>query len=1140
MKRYFTNISPYICFLILSIVLIVVWFKDGLYIGGGDVGLPFYKPELVFQTVKYIWWDINFPGYVYVNTLSAAPLYFFLGLIGLTGIGLEKLIFGAVLFTTLSFSYLFFNQLQVGNISKFFGLIFAFVYTFNPFSLFHVWHRFVQTGIIMYMLLPLSGYLYLRFIKRLKYRYYLLFLLSTIFLSYVFGTPAFVVVLWLFILVLFIYSSFAFKTTFKQKSIWTVLLALGWVVTNFWWILPIFVTSQNLLLGYSSITENLKNFLALGSYTTLKDVFRGINVFHINSTNLWLGLYKTWLFNIFSWLFAFLSFIGFWFATRRRHTTVLAISWLILLFLTKGSAGPFALVSTLLFKSSFFFGVIRNPYEKLGLITFFLSSIIVTLGIHGICVVLERKRLLLKFLSITAIIVYLSYLWPFWTGRVFGDDETGSYVNPPTAYEKLADWLQGKPTDYSILRLPLASGGVTFNWEPIYSGTDPFPGLFANPTLFKYMAVNYVDSSLEDLERVIRDRPADEWVNSLKRFNIKYIIIHNDIAWRERNSLNVKTISEKIKKATFITEVANFDDLVVFEVDNKIFESKIVLVNDPPVVYNTSSKESHNEAGLLSNFINSSSVDVESYGERIIYPVDELYIPNFKYTLAENAAKELSAFRYLPTEMIYPLIALKEQIIKLQGLPDEEIYNEFIFAGKRLAETIALFEKNKIPEASKNLAKYQMNMISVIRHFDLIKTKIRQDSTEDRVFRSNFARHYFALEQLKNKYTTPLTNNTFDWYRDELKRYMILPNTEFGQNFNYINKRIYRFSVPQDGQYNLNIPVSDVYQGVFLSPAILQTKDNTVYASYNDRNLDYGNIKLTKGVFEVLYTPPESQVLIPKDLSSWELTRVEVNEEGELVFSSTASELAGVSVDIENFNPETTYEITFQFWIELGSGVTLRIEHDSDMSDTDYKKSAYQTTFTTNDYNLFWNDASWQFTTKNNSKSAKLKLMVNPWNYCIKELKDKKKCELLGELYQKPSKVHVRNVSIKQIHKYAPVLSKPEEKMTQTKQISFRKINATLTEFDLDVEGGSYLIFKEAYHPGWKLYLDDVATPEEDHLLANGYANAWYIKTPGKYKAKIYFRPQGNLRNMVFVSAATSLTFITICYLYSRRNLWKD
>lgn len=55
-----------------------------------------------------------------------------------------------------------------------------------------------------------------------------------------------------------------------------------------------------------------------------------------------------------------------------------------------------------------------------------------------------------------------------------------------------------------------------------------------------------------------------------------------------------------------------------------------------------------------------------------------------------------------------------------------------------------------------------------------------------------------------------------------------------------------------------------------------------------------------------------------------------------------------------------------------------------------------------------------------------------------------------------------------------------------------------------------YLIFAEAYHPGWKLTIRSQPSFSADrtHTMMNGYANAWYLDRTGDYDAEIEFTPQ--------------------------------
>ena len=54
-----------------------------------------------------------------------------------------------------------------------------------------------------------------------------------------------------------------------------------------------------------------------------------------------------------------------------------------------------------------------------------------------------------------------------------------------------------------------------------------------------------------------------------------------------------------------------------------------------------------------------------------------------------------------------------------------------------------------------------------------------------------------------------------------------------------------------------------------------------------------------------------------------------------------------------------------------------------------------------------------------------------------------------------------------------------------------------------------YLVFRESYDPSWSAYYSNgTEISQSDHLLVNGFANAWYIDAKGSYTIYIYYTLQ--------------------------------
>ncbi len=76
--------------------------------------------------------------------------------------------------------------------------------------------------------------------------------------------------------------------------------------------------------------------------------------------------------------------------------------------------------------------------------------------------------------------------------------------------------------------------------------------------------------------------------------------------------------------------------------------------------------------------------------------------------------------------------------------------------------------------------------------------------------------------------------------------------------------------------------------------------------------------------------------------------------------------------------------------------------------------------------------------------------------------------------------------------------------------ISF--VENTPTKVTVDVSNATtpyYLVFRETYDTHWVAYYSNgTAVPERDHIMVNGFANAWYMDRPGSYTITLYYTLQ--------------------------------
>lgn len=101
--------------------------------------------------------------------------------------------------------------------------------------------------------------------------------------------------------------------------------------------------------------------------------------------------------------------------------------------------------------------------------------------------------------------------------------------------------------------------------------------------------------------------------------------------------------------------------------------------------------------------------------------------------------------------------------------------------------------------------------------------------------------------------------------------------------------------------------------------------------------------------------------------------------------------------------------------------------------------------------------------------------------------------------------------------------------------IAFERINPTKYRASVNAGEPFFLVFSESYHPQWRAYVEGEELPNDLHLVANGYANAWYLNRTGNYKMVLEYGPQGLFETGVAVSLITCAA--CVAYLLIRREV---
>lgn len=101
--------------------------------------------------------------------------------------------------------------------------------------------------------------------------------------------------------------------------------------------------------------------------------------------------------------------------------------------------------------------------------------------------------------------------------------------------------------------------------------------------------------------------------------------------------------------------------------------------------------------------------------------------------------------------------------------------------------------------------------------------------------------------------------------------------------------------------------------------------------------------------------------------------------------------------------------------------------------------------------------------------------------------------------------------------------------LKETPEINFSYRRPSLYTGEIE-KPGSWLVFSESYNDKWDLFIKNKV--EKDHFLVNGYANAWYLPSPGVGPFKTIFSPQ---RNFYLGLVISSLSVVLVTLLFIKR-----
>ncbi len=1181
---------PLLLFLTLSAVLIFCWFRFGFMYGGGDTGLPTYSPQAGFNINKDIWWDSLAPGIPVAQGLTSVPLMLFLSIpqaLGASPVFIQAFLFFILLFLIGYGMYLL--ALYIFGKDK---ILLAYAagifYVFNPYMMIQIWHRFIHNSMVFVAFLPFLVLTWLWWIRKRDPKFLLLFLLANFLAVYVYGTIAFIVAVWtlLFsITLLEVLVPWKGKETTLKIFFAFLMGLLFWLLTNSWWLIPTFSISPALFATQHTIDDSLSTLISLSAQTILPYTLRLINPFYLYWHADFGNIYHTLLFNLISWIPLLFVFIGFIKGLKKKAYAFWSLLFLIVIFLGKGAAPPFSFPYIFGFSNFFPLGVIRNPFEKLGILLPLVFAILFALGLRWVLMQLDKYIGRFRAYCVLGIIVcfYMSFFWPMFAGKLFGTLDKQNFVEVPKSYTQANDWIKrdlGNTTNSwegRILHLPLPkSEAVSYNWQYGYNGVEPSAAIFTSlPSIARGLAVPGVSDALSGLSLIFHTPYASNQeviLKMLKDFNIKYIILHKDINWLNGELYSPYETENFLNKWEFLEKAVIFENLTIYKLKTDYFSPKIIISDNVELL-----KPARKNL-FWSWIVSTPSAEMvsalsEEQDKSLINKIDKIIISSERGELSRNFEvpefhgnlENFNHIRILPTSPFYFLLEIKESLSLIAKSQFEIQQRKIIYAEKRLVEMYKIRRMEESGIISKEKGK-KLGDLQIERYRKILIEIFDEVFVPDAVVINGyqadtldvFLRHLGLLNYIKGGISDQNEKKTIDNLTILITKLLVakglIPEHQL-KNEDISNQQynqLYLFSIPLRLNYEvlMNRPETKNIYPNNLSELDFQVDDQRMRMTQEGEQklMSFGEVQIESGEHSMNILGLPSINLVSSISLMNKVGDVRVSDLGIVEIISGKQDSSYIESNIDPAYGGDSYLISFDFQLLSGIGIRVQVSQDTDQlsSDPDELGLGYNNYyFPGSSASNQWRRFEGNVVLRSNTQKAKLRIQAEPWDDCLTVLGDKKKCadEKVSKTYNQSSRFLIRNINVVRILNN-DIFLRADLALVQSASpsgmvLEAQKLSSSQYLGKVRIIRPTWIFFKESFDPGWELSLyngKEIYRPRE-HLLANSYANAWVIEKTGDYDFTLNYSPQKFIKIAILfaISGWVIVALILVIRLYFRK-----
>jgi hypothetical protein len=592
---------------VIAFIITISWFHTGKFIASGEPGFWMYDAENTLNKSSFVWLNYD-TGWISPSFIPRLPLLYTLAFLQnfMTPVFSQALLFCILILLGLVGMYLLGKDVFRNKDKLRISFLAALFYFFNLYTMSQVWNRILYAGFFLWAYLPWFLLFAKQIIDKFSRRDIILFVLTNLIFSMTYVVASYVFALWLPVII-YVLTKILLAKNFKLLlgyALRSLALLLLWLLVNIWWIYPFLVLGQNLF--YETFGWQY-NYNSLRGITSMIDWWNYINLYHNNymeNASLWGEWYMKTAPLIVSFLVPIVALYGFVKMSNKKTKTIYAFVSILLvvtLFIVKGTNPPFGdAFYRWLFQTLPQMGILRNPYEKVGVVLVLDYSLLFGYGLSHLY---SRS----KSVSVAVLLFANAYLvWPIWTGDVYAE---AARISLPGYYRDANNYMNDD-TDSRILVMPMLPGdGAKYKWG--YQGIEISDFIYSKPTISKIYRMKIPDEKYYSLY--------NDFVNyknissHLSDLNVRYIVVDYSLDEAVSGASDSASVSKRLKGMQYLTFKKSYGSISIYEYETL---GNFALIE--------ASSEIHPEVGYVKKGPMSYKIDIKG--------AEQPYDLVFKYT----------------------------------------------------------------------------------------------------------------------------------------------------------------------------------------------------------------------------------------------------------------------------------------------------------------------------------------------------------------------------------------------------------------------------------------------------------------------------------------------------------------------------